>query len=53
MEEVVANVLGQAGFVGEIMFALLGLYVVNSFTRSDQVLRDGEQLLGGSTLKVV
>ena len=52
MEEVVANVLGQAGFVGEIMFALPGLHVVNSFTRSDQVLRDGEQLLGGSTVGI-
>ena len=36
VEEVVANVLGQAGFVGEIMFALPGLHVVNSFTRSDK-----------------
>ena len=52
MEEVVANVLGQAGFVGEIMFALPGLHVVNSFTRSNQVLRDREQLLGGSTVGI-
>ena len=34
------------------MLALPGLHVVNRFTRSDQVLRDGEQLLGGSAVGI-